>query len=624
MNEKNVLIADDEKPVRELLARTLQRDRSRVFLACNGREAVEIARSNPPIHVAVLDIRMPEMDGIEATRRIKDLDEKTQVIILTEHADIKNINKIVEIYNIIDYIPKPFDINEFKWIVRRAFQKFEILYDNDMPKEGLKARVLALEEAFREQTMALRESQLKYRSIIENSNDMIVVAQEGVLKFVNPKVLRVSGYTMEELSNLPLTEFIHPADRRLGLGMYVNLTKRPELPSFTLRVMKKNGDSLWVEVNGVATLWEGEPAMLNIMRDVSERRRAQESLRIRDLALASSINAIALSNLEGCVTYVNKVFLTLWGYDKNAEVVGKPAVRFWGEKDNASNGLHSVHVNGGWIGKMTAVRKDGVSFEVQATASKVTDETGAHLCTMTSFVDLREHKAAEEVMMRSEKLSSLGQLSAGLAHELRNPLAVISSCAQFCLENMALARPIHENLQVIYRNSQKASKLIADLLLFARPSQLEWKEVGINELINRMVRMATLESPPFHICMELQLQPDLPRIMGDEGKLGQVFLNLIQNAVQALPAKGRVILGTRFLAHPDRVEVKVIDEGCGISQDYLHRIFDPFFTTKDGGTGLGLSICHNLIRQHNGSILVSSSGGTQGTTMTVTLPVSRE
>lgn len=158
--------------------------------------------------------------------------------------------------------------------------------------------------------------------------------------------------------------------------------------------------------------------------------------------------------------------------------------------------------------------------------------------------DITEQEKMKNVMMQYEKLSSLGQLSAGLAHKLRNPLAVISSCAQFCMKNMHLAPPLNENLQIIYQNIQRANKLINDLLAFARPFHLEWKEVDINEIVNRMLSMGKLEISPFGVTFVRQLQNGLPKIRGDEEKLGQVFLNLILNAIQAVSNKGKIILQT--------------------------------------------------------------------------------
>lgn len=242
--------------------------------------------------------------------------------------------------------------------------------------------------------------------------------------------------------------------------------------------------------------------------------------------------------------------------------------------------------------------------------------------TFLSAIDFTEQEKIKQSIIQSEKLSSLGQLAAGLAHELRNPLAVISSCSQFCLDNMSLADPVNENLQVIYRSSQRANDLINNLLEFARPSHMEWGLVDINGLVTRMWHMAELEATPFHISFVAELKEKIPEIMGDAGKLGQVFLNLFLNSIQAISSKGKIMVKTHFLRSVNMVNVKVIDDGHGIPKDYRLKIFDPFFTTKDYGTGLGLSICHSIIQQHNGSITIDSDNE-HGTTVSVRVPVAQ-
>ena len=356
---------------------------------------------------------------------------------------------------------------------------------------------------------------------------------------------------------------------------------------------------------------------------ISDRIRIQKAMRIKDAALATSISGIGLMDLEENVQYVNKAILKMWGYSDEEEVIGKSIRRFIHKQAEAVEAIKKLRETGSYVGQTTAVRKDGSLFDIHVSANLVTDESNKPICMMGSFIDITEQKRTEEFIMRSEKLSSLGQLSAGLAHELRNPLAVISSCSQFCLENMEIERLVKENFQVIYRNSQRASNLIGELLTFARPDRLERKEMDINEVITTMLRMAELEVNISNITFVRRLRRNLPKIMGDEEKLGQVFLNLIQNAIQAVSGTGEIVLETRFPATDDMLEVNIIDDGPGIPKDYREKVFDPFFTTKDGGTGLGLSICHSIVEKHHGDINIEC-GEEVGTKVSVRLPVKQE
>ena len=621
MPPQNILIADDEQQLRYFLTKSIEDEGYSVFSAANGKEAVEIVKNNS-IDLAILDVRMPGMDGITATKLIKEIDSSIEVLVITGYGDLQSLRDVIEREGVFDYLLKPFALSDIKHNIKRALQRRKLNLKKNFVNADLEHRIREMESDFKQKTIQLRESQLKYKNIIQESVDMVVIIQGGKIKFINPKTLELTGYTEEELLNTAFVNIVHPDDRTEVTNKSRKWLRKDKetLRIYTFRVLKKDGEGLWVESNSVRTEWEGASATLNIVRDISERKQALEELRITESAIASAINGFAFFDLKGKLTKVNDSFLKLWLYENKNEILGKPATAFMHKESNVSELFKALHNDGGWIGEMTAVKKDGSMFDAQVSASMVKDVNGNPVCMMASFIDITAKKKLGKIMMRSDKLSSLGQLSAGLAHELKNPLAVISSCAQFCMESLKLDLTVNENLQMIFRNSQRASKLINDLLAFAKPSRLEWKEVNINEVITNMWSMARLETTPFRIDFKRNLKKGLPKIVGDKEKLGQVFLNIIMNAIQAVSGKGTVILQTNFLDQQNQVEANIIDDGSGIPDDYRKCIFDPFFTTKDMGTGLGLSICHSIIEQHNGSITAENVEG-RGTRITVRLPV---
>lgn len=623
MPVKNILIADDEQEIRYFLTELLKKEGYLVFAATNGKEAVEITK-NKPIDLAVLDIKMPEMDGITALKLIKKIDRNIEILIITGYGDLQNLRKLIVKEGAFDYLLKPFALSDIKHCIKRALQRRELNLKKNFVSADLEHRIREMESDFKQKTIQLRESQLKYKNIIQDSVDMIIIIQAGKIRFMNPMTSELTGYTKEDLLNTSFIDMVHPDDRTRMRNKYRKwLRKDKETPRiYTFRVLKKDGEALWVESNSVWTEWEGVSATLNIARDISERKKAFEELKIMEFAIESSINAVAFFDLKGRLTKINDSFLKLWAYENKNELLGKPVTAFMQEEIKVLALLKALREEGGCIGEMTAIKKNGSKFDVQFSANMVKDVEGNPVCMMASFINITDKKKCAEIMMRSDKLFSLGQLSAGLAHELKNPLAVISSCSQFCMENLKLDLSVNENFQMILRNSQRAGKLINDLLTFAKPSLLEWNEVDINEVITNMLSMARLETSPFRIDFKCNLKKELPKIVGDEEKLGQVFLNIIMNAIQAVSRKGTVILQTNILAAHNQVEIKVIDDGPGIPDDYRKRIFDPFFTTKDMGTGLGLSICHSIIEQHNGSITVDNVEG-HGARITVRLPVTR-
>jgi signal transduction histidine kinase len=244
------------------------------------------------------------------------------------------------------------------------------------------------------------------------------------------------------------------------------------------------------------------------------------------------------------------------------------------------------------------------------------DEIGVLAQSFNAMV--KNLSEAQRKLIQSEKLASIGRLAAGVAHELNNPLANISLNTEMLLRTCR-DKAVAKKLRVIEENVASAAKIIRDLLDFSREPRLELEYLDINEVLEK-----TLESLKYRM-KGIKLVKDLspvPRIMGDRVRLGQVFTNLVTNAIQAMEEGGTLTVASRLKG--DWVEVQVRDTGKGIPREHLHKIFDPFFTTKGvgKGTGLGLAITYSIVQKHRGWIDVESEVG-KGTTFIVRLPVAR-
>ncbi len=228
---------------------------------------------------------------------------------------------------------------------------------------------------------------------------------------------------------------------------------------------------------------------------------------------------------------------------------------------------------------------------------------------------------AEAGMRRSERLAALGQLTAGLAHELRNPLGTMKASAEILLKRIDPAEEIpREMAGYIASEVDRTNSLITRFLDFARPVQLRMAPVDVNALLDRAVEYLSRQSPGAPPPLHKNYDPALPLISGDAELLERVFFNLVQNALQASPEDGTVTIKTRHAGGV--VEVAVLDRGAGIRTEDLEQIFNPFFTTKPGGVGLGLAICAKIVDEHGGGIRVESELG-RGSTFLVTLPAGR-
>jgi len=241
--------------------------------------------------------------------------------------------------------------------------------------------------------------------------------------------------------------------------------------------------------------------------------------------------------------------------------------------------------------------------------------------------DITERIDLEAQLSQADKMSSIGLLAAGVAHEVNTPLAVISSYAQMLAKQLQGDEKRSALLDKITKQTFRASEIVNNLLNFSRTSGTEFGSVDLNRIIHDTLALLEHQFKTARIRVVGELPPDLPQIHGNQGKLQQVFLNLFLNAKDAMPQGGTLTVRT---AHDHGVRVHVIDTGTGIAPEHIHRIYDPFFTTKgrptqggSGGTGLGLAVTYGIIQEHAGKIRVESSPG-EGTSFHMEFPMSRK
>ena len=236
--------------------------------------------------------------------------------------------------------------------------------------------------------------------------------------------------------------------------------------------------------------------------------------------------------------------------------------------------------------------------------------------------DIEQRRLAEEQIAQADKLASIGQLSAGIAHEINNPLGIILGYTQLLLRQEDRQTEKHQDLKTIEKHVRNCKTIVEDLLNFARTSSPKENQIQIDAALDEVVNFVQQHAALDHVKIEKNYDTSVPRMMLDEKKIKQVFMNLIMNARHAIGHHGTLSLSTTYQSDDSQVIVRISDTGYGIEKKNLSRIFDPFFTTKPTGegTGLGLSVSYGIIKNHNGDISVESRVG-KGTTFTITLPV---
>jgi PAS domain S-box-containing protein len=344
----------------------------------------------------------------------------------------------------------------------------------------------------------------------------------------------------------------------------------------------------------------------------------------------SIASGIMVTGVNEMITYVNLAGERILGFSKD-ELIGKPLSSLnLREKQSVVQSLLDNPEDldtrkEGWMRK-----KDSAEVPVGFSINNHLDNRGKLIGKIVIFRDLTSIYKYQEEILRMDRLVSLGKLSSGIAHELRNPLAGIKTTAQALGEELTEKDPRREYLQRITKEIDRLNELLKTFFSFAKPQKLNLTPCHVRDIINEIIPFLIKEIADKGIRFEEKYDPHLPRIKADKTQMHQVFLNLFLNAIQAMPEGGELKIGVSSFVSaggdgPRQNFVKAIvsDTGKGIPPHMVDRIFDPFFTTKPKGIGLGLSIAYQIINKHGGTIKVESQWE-RGTSFVITLPENLE
>ncbi|KKK89066.1 hypothetical protein LCGC14_2736850, partial [marine sediment metagenome] len=419
----------------KLLKGTLQDEGYRLHLAPDGEQAVKIAKTTL-IDLAILDKAMPIMDGMEALKQIKQVDSAIEVLIVTGYGDLESLSKMLVDYGAFDYLLKPFEMTEVLNTVRKALQRRKLNLSDNIVGEGLRNRILELERDFRDKIFQLRESQINYKNVIQESNDIIVLLQDGLVKFANPKFLQLMDYDTKEILNSPFIEMVYPGDRAILEKEFSRQMEDVEIsPPCVFRALSKDGMTPWMEINSVKTSWKGSPATLNIIRDVSKRLQAEEALRKSEERYRSlfegSRDAIYITTREGRFVDTNLAFLDLFGYTPE-EIKGLMVRDIYADKDARDRFQEEIE-EAGFVRDYDVMlhRRDGTELECRVTATVQRDEDGTITGYQGTIRDVSENKQAERALTKSRE-------------QLRALSAYLQSARE--QERTSIAREIHDDL----------------------------------------------------------------------------------------------------------------------------------------------------------------------------------
>lgn len=459
---------------------------------------------------------------------------------------------------------------------------------------------------------ALRKSEELFRTIIEKSNDVIsLVGRDGNTLYVSPSVKRVMGYYPVERVGRPFHEIIFPEDRAKALGYFDYILKHPgEAVTARARVLHKEG--MWRELEGTAVNHLDNPdvgAIILNYRDITEKVLAEERAlenQERYRSLVESMPDAVLVHDDKKVLFVNPAALRLMRAESEKDLIETPfwdMIPFEGREDVLQR-IRRVMDEGlsNEPAERTIYRRDGSPVEVLVTSVPFMDRGRRVVLAILSDVSAR--KEAERKAQRFQRLAALGEMAAGMAHEIRNPTAAISVQAQYLLKKTSDESPTYESLKDIIVQCERLETLVRDTLDYSPEKRFEERtEVAPRALLDRALWLAQAQFGPNHARTQVVLDSpeDQAVIPVHPTRMERVLVNLIINAFQAMPESGgHLLLKSEMKGkyHVFRIE----DDGKGFTEEEMARLFEPFYTSRKMGSGLGLAICQKIVGEHQGQI----------------------
>jgi PAS domain S-box-containing protein len=476
-----------------------------------------------------------------------------------------------------------------------------------------------------------REAERRYRELFDNIQEgLFFSTRAGRFVEVNDAMVHMLGYaSREELLqiDIPTQLYFSPQEREA----YVRAIEQSgSMRNYEATFRRKDGSHIHVLVNSFG-LHDDAGRLIQIrglMLDVTGLRNYQSELhRERDFSgkiLDNTQSLILVADTAGLITYANRRWQEA-GMEQH-DLLGRPLIELSAPAyvEVLDEALRST-LAGQQVDNLEVeiVRTGGITGKFSANLSPMRDEHGVVTCMIVVLTDITDSAVLRDKLIHAEKMAAVGQLVSGVAHEVNNPLTAILGFTDLLMENPEIPESARKDLRVILQEAQRTKQIVQNLLSFARQMPPQRAEVQLNLILRRTVQLRSYDFTNHGVEVIEHLDENLPQVMGDAHQLQQVFLNILNNAYDAVHEIGRParieIMSTKA---GDAVEVSFRDNGNGITQP--DRVFDPFFTTKEvgKGTGLGLSICYGIVKEHGGEILCHNNLGEPGATFIVRLPAS--
>ena len=484
------------------------------------------------------------------------------------------------------------------------------------------------------------EREARFRTIFEGLGDVVLIhdATNGAILDANRAACELLGLSRREILAREVGQLsagTAPFSQREALAL-IQRAAAGEPQRFEWQARHRNGELVWIEVGMRKISLDGQTRVMAISRDISARKHAEQALQhSREqfaIAFQVSPDAININRLsDGMFLQINAGFTAMTGYSE-ADVQGKTSLELgiWCNTRDRESLVRGLQEMGEFRNLEAGFRtKDGATLVglMSARLIQIDDEP----CILSITRDITERRQMEQRNLRSAQLASIGQLAAGVAHEINNPINGVINYAQLLLNRTKTGKSSDEILELIIKEADRVAEIVKELLFFARDSKGEFSASSLEQLVQSVLTLTRQYITRLGIVVETDIAADLPPLMMIPQKIEQLLINLLSNARYALEEKypqnhpdKRLSITARLvrIEDADFCRMVVRDQGVGMPPDVLSRINRPFFTTKPSGqgTGLGMSICNEIVEQHHGRFSIDSVAG-EYTEVSVDLPV---
>ncbi|MFC5451169.1 PAS domain S-box protein [Paenibacillus aestuarii] len=455
---------------------------------------------------------------------------------------------------------------------------------------------------------------------------MALLSSNGCFLKTNPSLCKMLGYSESELLNLCISTVSHPEDLEAELELWYKLVQgKSDVYQIEKRLIHKSGSMIWVLLHVTSEMSPSEndnnAIFISQIVDLTEKKKKEEEFNkieeLHNLISEHSQDVILRLTPDGKISYVSPAIRIQLGFEPD-ELIGKYAYDYW----------HPEDMNGGWLRRGYSDNADSRIFVYrlrhknghyiwqEAHSKKIRNEAGDIQHVISMGRDITERVHSEEFIRRSEKLSLAGELAAGIAHEIRNPLTSLRGFVQLYMkEDMDGTKKLRNEIMI--SEIDRINEIVSELLVLAKPSNEAYELRDIVNELNKVARLFEGQANLYNVQIKQEFDNHLPFI-NCQRSINQVFINVLKNAIESMPDGGEVIMQAKQMK--DEICIRIIDTGYGIPQSEINKIGNPFFTTKETGTGLGLMVSMKIIQNHKGTMRFESEVG-KGTMVEVILPI---